>query len=177
MDYINKTIKSTLGLKQESGELHTCEPCLLGKFHHINNKTPMSSAKNLAVFDVDICGPIKPLGLKGERYFMTITDRGSRVAWVYSIKNKGDAYSVLLDFFKLINTQFDLNNNINNNNLSSYIKVIKLDNIAEFKSIKWTLFIKDKGIIYEYTSPYSIPQNGIAEILNKYIIKQLITFC
>jgi hypothetical protein len=102
IDYINKTIKSILGLKQELDELYIYKFCLLDKFHHINNKTPISSAKNLAIFDVDICGPIKPLGLKGERYFMTITDRGSRVAWVYSIKNKGDVYSVLLDFFKLI---------------------------------------------------------------------------
>jgi transposase InsO family protein len=98
---------------------------------------------------------------------MTLTDRGSRSVWVYSIKYKGDVYIVLINFFKLINTQFDEVN----------IKAFKLDNIQEFKSGKWIIFIKDKGIICEYTSPYSPPQNGIAEILNKYIIERLIAFC
>src|SRR5689334_22999588 len=35
----------------------------------------------------------------------------------------------------------------------------------------------NKGIICEYTSPYTPAQNGIAEILNKYIINRLITIC
>jgi len=135
----------------------------------------MSKAKNLTIFDVDICRSIKLLGLNGEYYFMTITDRGSRTAWIYSIKNKSNIYIVLLDFFKLINTQFDLNNNINN--LFNKIKTIKLNNTTKFKSNKWILFIKNKNIIYEYINSYSVNQNGIAEILNKYIIERLIVFC
>jgi hypothetical protein len=63
----------------------------------------MSIVPNLTVFDLDICGPIKPLGLKGERYFMTLTDKGSRSVWVYNIKYKSNIYIVLINFFKLIN--------------------------------------------------------------------------
>jgi hypothetical protein len=76
------------------------------------------------------------LDLNKEYYFIIIINKGSHVAWVYNIKNKSDIYNILLDFFKLINIQFNLNNNINNNNLFNYIKIIKLNNTIEFKFIK-----------------------------------------
>jgi hypothetical protein len=64
----------------------------------------MSRAPNLIIFDIDITGPFKPLGPKGEAYFLTITDRGSRYMWIYTIKHKRDAYNVLVGFFKMIET-------------------------------------------------------------------------
>ena len=63
----------------------------------------MSRAPNLTVFDIDIAGPLLPLGLNGERFFMIITCRGSRAVWIYPIKYKGDAFDVLTRFFNLIN--------------------------------------------------------------------------
>ncbi|EKD19107.1 retrotransposon protein, putative, Ty1-copia subclass [Drepanopeziza brunnea f. sp. 'multigermtubi' MB_m1] len=53
--------------------------------------------------------------------------------------------------------------------------VFKLDNAREFTSNKWITFCKSKGIICEYTSPYSPSQNGIAERLNRYLIERLIS--
>jgi hypothetical protein len=55
------------------------------------------------------------------------------------------------------------------------IRVFKLDNAGEFKSNKWTYYCKNKGIICEYTSPYSPSQNGIAERLNRYLVERLIS--
>ena len=66
----------------------------------------------------------------------------------------------------MIKTQFEVK-----------IKAFKLDNTKEFKSNKFTLFYSKKGTLLEYTSPYSAPQNGIAERLNKYIVERLITIC
>jgi hypothetical protein len=63
----------------------------------------------------------------------------------------------------MIKTQFNI-----------HIKIIRLDNTLEFKFQKWNDFIKSKGIICEYISPYSHVQNGIAERLNRYIIEGLI---
>jgi Reverse transcriptase (RNA-dependent DNA polymerase) len=42
-----------------------------------------------------------------------------------------------------------------------------LDNAKEFTGIKWTEFTKEKGIINEYTAPYSPEQNGTAERYNR----------
>ncbi|CZT10415.1 uncharacterized protein RCO7_10536 [Rhynchosporium graminicola] len=103
--------------------------CLLsGKIYAISSTKPMSDTPPLTVFNIDIAGPFKIKGLKGERYFLTITYRGSRAIWVYALKYKAEA-------------------------------ALKLDNTGEFKSNEKTIFYKDKGIIYKYTSPYSPEQN------------------
>ncbi|TVY34054.1 Retrovirus-related Pol polyprotein from transposon TNT 1-94 [Lachnellula cervina] len=91
-DILLKTIDNTSGLSLGNNEasnnsISDCEPCFIGKFHNIGSKKPMSTAPVLSVYDIDIAGPIKPLGLKGEKYFMTITDRGSRGAWVFPINS------------------------------------------------------------------------------------------
>ena len=149
----------------KSIKLSDCESCQIGKFHELVSYKPLKSPKEtLVFFDSDICGPFRTIGLKGERYFFTFTDRKSRAAWVYAIKAKSDALDILIAFYKLIENQFSIK-----------IKGFRLDNAREFKSNKWNSFIKDKGIIYKYTSPYTPTQNGIAEILNKYIINRLIS--
>jgi hypothetical protein len=75
-----KTIDNTIGLskKLKKQDLDYCDPCFIGKFQQKDNKTLISRAPNLIIFDIDITGFFKPLGLKGEVYFLTITDRGSR---------------------------------------------------------------------------------------------------
>jgi hypothetical protein len=75
-----KTIDNTIGLseKLKKQDLYYCDPCYIGKFQQKGNKTLLSRAPNLIIFDIDIAGLFKPLGPKGEAYFLTITDRGSR---------------------------------------------------------------------------------------------------
>ena len=54
---------------------------------------------------------------------MTITCRASRAIWIYPIKYKSDALDVLIQFYTLIEAQFEVK-----------ILVIRLDNTQEFKS-------------------------------------------
>ncbi|CZT12082.1 uncharacterized protein RCO7_11759 [Rhynchosporium graminicola] len=145
-EFIYKTIEGSKGLKIQKGlDSSDCSACNSGKIHAISSTKPMSDTPPLTVFDIDIAGPFKIKGLKGERYFLTITCRGSRAIWVYALKHKADAYNTLIEWYNMITTQF---------------KALKLDNAGEFKSNKWTIFCKDKGIICEYTSPYSPEQNA-----------------
>ncbi|TVY36400.1 hypothetical protein LCER1_G008868 [Lachnellula cervina] len=121
-DILLKTIDNTSSLslgnnKASNNSISDYKLCFIGKFYNIGSKTPISTAPILSVYNIDIVGPIRPLGLKGEKYFMTITDRGSRGAWVFPIKYKGDAYSIL-------------------------IKALKLDNAKEFKST--IIYIKNR---------------------------------
>jgi Integrase core domain len=168
-DYILKTIDNVSGLKTINSTqslLHDCESCYYRKFSRTYNKEPLKSRDILQVIDLDIAGPFKTIGLKGERYFLTITCRASRAIWVYPIKAKSEAIDVLIKFYNLILTQFDIK-----------ILNIRLDNAKEFKSGKWTLYCDSKGIICEYTSPYTPNQNGISERLNRFIIERLISIC
>jgi hypothetical protein len=85
---------------------------------------------------------------------------------VYPIKYKSEVLDILIRFYTLIEAQFGIR-----------ILIIRLDNAGEFKSAKWTLFCNNKGIVCEYTSPYTPYQNGIAERLNRYILERLIAVC
>jgi hypothetical protein len=77
---------------------------LYKQIHPKKNKILILRALNLVIFDIDITGPFKLLGLKEEIYFIIITDRGSRSIWVYSLKYKRNAYNRLVSFFKIIET-------------------------------------------------------------------------
>ena len=169
-DYLIKTLKNTKGLIRDKEDLNNykedlnnCDSCHLGKFTRVGSKEPFKPTSNLIYFDTDIAGPFSTRGLKGECYFITITDRGTRAIWVYPIKFKSDALDILISFYKIIETQFNIK-----------IKALRLDNAREFKSNKWNLFCKNKGIICEYTSPYSPSQNGISERLNRFLIERII---
>ena len=45
----------------------------------------------------DVCGPINPKSLGGNRYYLTFVDDYSRKSWVYLLKEKGE----VLKYFKL----------------------------------------------------------------------------
>ncbi|TVY50212.1 hypothetical protein LCER1_G007895 [Lachnellula cervina] len=79
-DILLKTIDNTSSLSLGNNEasnnsISDYEPYFIGKFHNIGSKTPISTAPVLSVYNIDIAGPIRQLGPKGEKYFITITNR------------------------------------------------------------------------------------------------------
>lgn len=166
-DYLVKTINNTTGYTlttNSSTKLSNCDSCHYSKMTKNISYLPLKSPEEiLSYFDLDIAGPFRILGLRGERYFITFTCRKTRATWVYPIKYKSDAIDKLIELYNLIQNQFKIN-----------IKGLHLDNAKEFTSTKWDIFCKDKGIYNDYTSPYSPEQNGIAERLNRYILERLI---
>ncbi|CZS99481.1 uncharacterized protein RCO7_11544 [Rhynchosporium graminicola] len=126
-EFIYKTIEGSKGLKIQKGlDLSDCSTYNSGKIHAISSTKLISDTPPLTIFDIDIAGPFNIKGLKGERFFLTITCRGSRAIWVYALKHKAEAYDTLIEWYNIITTQFK----------------------------------QDKGIICEYTSPYSPEQNA-----------------
>ncbi|CZS92721.1 uncharacterized protein RCO7_11482 [Rhynchosporium graminicola] len=78
-EFIYKTIEGSKGLKIQKGiDLSDYSAYNSSKIHAIRSTKPISDTPPLTVFDIDIAGPFKIKGLKGERYFLTITYRGSR---------------------------------------------------------------------------------------------------
>ncbi|KAK6611374.1 reverse transcriptase domain protein [Botrytis cinerea] len=167
LNHINKDyIIKTLNLKESNVSLSHCEACIYAKMTQNISKT-LSDIK-LDQFErvsTDICGQFKIPGLKGEKYFITFTEWATRGIWVYPIKYKSDAFTILKDFYNLILNQFNKS-----------IKIIRLDNAKEFNSNQWNLFAKSKGIILEFISPHHHSQNGIAEKLNRYLVERLLVF-
>ena len=96
----------------------------------------------------------------GKRYVVSFIDDYTRSTWVYPIIAKSEAIDALKELYNKLYTNLELK-----------IARIRADNAKEYQSTKWTDFTKEKGIINEYTSPYSPEQNGIAERYNRTIIE------
>jgi hypothetical protein len=117
-----------------------------------------NSQRPIELIHTDIAGPyIKSLNQK--RYIITFIDDYTRALFIYPIATKGEAIDKLQHLYNKLEA-----------NLGLKIARIRADNAGEFKSIKWTEFTKEKGIITEPTVPYSPEQNGIAERYNRTIL-------
>ena len=113
-----------------------CRICPLPKQHRL--PFTHSSSISLSCFDlvhVDIWGPYSTPSLNGSRYFLTLVDDHSWCTWVYLLKYKFDASTLIQSFFHMILTQFDVPN-----------KVFRLDNELEFSL---SSIYASKGIIHQ----------------------------
>lgn len=135
-----------------------CEPCMKSKSTRLPFKQVMKPrSKSIGeLIYTDIAGPITPLSLNGEKYFQTITDDYSHFVKVYLLKQKSEAADNIINYVREINTQKGVK-----------IKHIRCDNGGEFSSKYFKEYCVNKGIIIEYTRPYSPQQNGVAERLNR----------
>jgi hypothetical protein len=161
-DYIAKTIANTKGLEQIQHTIENsiaCKPCLEGKSHKTKGQNKLSdSLRPLELIHTDIAGPFLK-SLNSKRYIITFIDDYTRSIFIYPIATKGEAIDKLRHLYSKLEASTDLK-----------IARIRADNAKEFKSIKWNKYTKEKGIITEYTAPYSPEQNGIAERYNRIIL-------
>ncbi|KAJ8894872.1 hypothetical protein PR048_000179 [Dryococelus australis] len=99
----------------------------------------------------DISGPVKILTAtkEGERYFQMIVDDFSHFTTMYLLKIKSEAEENLMNFIKMVKTQHGVKS-----------KRIRLNSGGEFSSNSFKKFCADKGIIIEYTTPYTPQQNS-----------------
>ena len=69
-----------------------CEACVEGKsMNQPHTPREKSTSKVLELMHTDLCGPINPPGLNGEKYVQLLTDDFSGAMWVKSIKTKDEA--------------------------------------------------------------------------------------
>jgi len=100
-----------------------CQSCLVAK----QTRTPFPHSTHwradepLELVHVDLCGPITPSTLSGNKYFMLLVDDCTRWCTVYMLKSKDEA---VLAFAKF---KAQVENNCGNN-----IKVLRSDRGGEF---------------------------------------------
>ena len=140
---------------------HVCDSCAKSKL--TRQPFPISTTKTNACFDLihcDIWGKYRTLSFSKASYFLTIVDDYSRAVWVFLLKHKDEASSCLIDFYKMVKTQFEKN-----------IKKIRCDNGGEFTSNKLMNFYADQGIILETTCPHTTQQNGVVERKHRHLLE------
>ena len=134
-----------------------CFICLMAKLH----KLPFTHSQHKSIYcfeliHCDLWGPCNEISYDGFRYFLTIVDDFSRCTWVYLLKYKSDASTILQGFYTLIETQF-----------ATKIKTIRSDNGGEFDLKQ---FYHEKCIIHQKTCVETPEQNVIVERKHQHIL-------
>ena len=140
-----------------------CNFCILGK----QVRTPFpsidhDSAKPLDCVYMDHCGPISPLSLGNAKYILVLVDESTDYSWVYCVLDKSThtTLAVLKQWKATVENQ-----------AGTTLKVLRSDNAKEF--IALAPFLKQYGILYEVTTPYSSSSNGIAERMNRTLLNMV----
>ena len=81
-----------------------CECCMVAKQARVPFpiKAKFRAQRPLQLVHADLCGPITPATLAGNKYFFLLVDDYSRWMWVYTLKEKSGAFEVFKKFKRLV---------------------------------------------------------------------------
>ena len=136
-----------------------CEHCMYGK--QASNSHSIVSQKRCEPLEwvhSDVCGPMPTVSLGIANYFVTFIDGFFQNLWAYTLKRKDEVLSVFKRFVTLVEIE-----------TGKRVKCLHFDNGGEYVSKLFQDFCDTKGIKRELTVPYTPPQNGVAEQMNKII--------
>lgn len=79
-----------------------CKQCQYGKQIRVKFKTKeYSTTKPLEIIHADVCGPMRTIGLNGERYFLLFVDDFTRMTWLFLLKKKSETFNCFQVFKEL----------------------------------------------------------------------------
>ena len=142
---INKLYKEKFFDPFDYESLETCESCLMGKM----TKIPFSghgerTNELLGLVHMDVCGPMTTQARGGYSYFITFTDDLSRFGYVYLMKHKSEAFDKFKEYQSMVEKQ-----------TGQCIKILQSDRRGEYLSSEFLDYLKVKGILSEWTPPYT----------------------
>ena len=114
----------------------------------------------LELIHSDVFGKIGTPSLSGGEYFITFTDDYTRHVWVYILKNKSEVFPKFLEWKALVE-----------NSSGRRMKTFRMDNGGEYKSAEFEKYLTVEGIKHELTISHTPEQNGVAEQLNRTLVK------
>ncbi|GKB13495.1 retrovirus-related pol polyprotein from transposon TNT 1-94 [Tanacetum coccineum] len=103
---------------------------------------------------------ISLISINHEIYTLVIVDEYSRYTWVYFLKKKSQAAEMIMSFVKMVENQNDVK-----------VNQIRTNNGTEFRNSKLESFCDEKIISYNFSSPFTPEQNGVAERKNRTLIE------
>lgn len=130
---------------KDCGLNETCECCLeskLPRFPFLSS--PKKTTHILELVHTDIMGPVTPATNSGFQYVMTLIDDYSAFTKVYLLQAKSDAAARIKEFVAEMKTQH-----------GQTPKMVRSDNGGEYTSKSLRQFYVKKGILSQYTVPYS----------------------
>ena len=109
----------------------------------------------LELIHSDVCGPMTTLAREGFFYFIIFIDDYSRYGYMYLMKYKSKAFKKFKEFRKEVEKQ-----------LGKSIKTFRSDRGGEYLSQEYQGYLRDNGILSQWTPPYTPQHNGVSERRN-----------
>jgi transposase InsO family protein len=152
-----------LGLKDVKFEKDKlCSACQTGKkvVNPHPNKSTMSTTRPLALLHTDLFGPTTYRSIGGNTYFLVIVDDYSRYTWVFFLHDKAINCDIFKSFVRRAKNEFELK-----------LKNVRNNNGSEFKNTNVEEFCDEKGLKHEFSTTYTLEQNGVVERKNRTLIE------
>ena len=140
--------------------------CIKGKQTKTKRFGANRSSDVLELIHTDICGPFPTVSWNGQQYFITFIDDYSRYGYLYLNHEKSQS----LDVFKACKVEVE-------NQLNKRIKNVRSDRGGEYYGRydgsgeqcprPFAKFLKECGIVPQYTMPASPSMNRVAERRNR----------
>ena len=138
-----------------------CSVCELAKHKRVTY--PSSNKRTYVPFSLihsDVWGrPATVPNISGAQWFILFVDDCTRVVWLFLMKHKSEVSTIFPSFYNMIKTQFGVE-----------IKRLRSDNAKDFFNQSLTTFFQQKGIIHEFSCPYTPQQNGVVERKNGHLL-------
>ncbi|KAL0405429.1 UNVERIFIED_CONTAM: Retrovirus-related Pol polyprotein from transposon TNT 1-94 [Sesamum latifolium] len=106
-------------------------------------------------FVPNVCGPLSIPARGGFSYFITFTDDHSRYGYVYLMRYKFEAFERFKEY------RLEVENQTNRK-----IKALRSDRGGEYLSGEFIDYLKENGILSQWTPPGTPQLNGVAERMN-----------
>ncbi|KAL0282272.1 UNVERIFIED_CONTAM: Transposon Ty2-B Gag-Pol polyprotein [Sesamum radiatum] len=101
-------------------------------------------------------GPLSIPARGGLLYFITFTDDHSRYGYVYLMRYKSGAFGRFKEY------RLEVENQTNRK-----IKALRSDRGSEYLSGEFSDYLKDNGILSQWSPPGTLQLNGVAETRNR----------
>ena len=127
-------------------------------------KTPFTgkgerSTELLSLIHADVCRPMSTQARNGFSYFLTFTDDHSRYGHVYLLKYKSEVFEKFKEYKSEVENQ-----------LGKSIKVLRSNRGGEYLSQEFQDYLKENGILSQWTPPYTPQLNGVSERRNRTLL-------
>lgn len=159
-DRINRLAKDGHLGTCASDSYPVCESCLQGKMA----KSPFVRQREratelLALVHSDVCGPFSETARGGYLYFVTFTDDYSRYGSVFLMKHKSETFEKFKEFRHEVEKQ-----------TGKSIKALRSDRGGEYLSAEFLNYLKENGILSQWTPPGTPELNGVSERRNRTLL-------
>jgi len=145
---------------------HICEPCIKGKQMRaeIRKETDTRADLILGCIFSDVCILFSSQSCQGFLYFITWIDDKSRKVFVSVMKEKSEVAQHLRTFVACVELE-----------TGQKLKVLRSDGGGEYTTGEVQSFLKEKGIKHKLTTADTPQHNGVAERMNRTLVKRVRT--